>query len=763
MRKGHGLIPVRAGLFPLFFSLALLGGLVPSAFGSPYVREDGTKITLGNAYLEIVFEKATQGGIYAFRHKQAGLDYRTNRALPASLFRIRATKQVKIDNRSTNKFSHTRKKLPDGSIRVELTSEHAEHALRFIASVTVHPEDPMADFGIQIENQGPLSLVEVEFPVLNGNQRLGASAEDDVLVYPGWGTSRLIRDPVHTWDASCEFTAKDCHGGVGNRQIYPGWASTQMMAFYDPQGGFYLATYDDQMHTKAFTGGIWKTGNLRLSVRHLLEIRSGEGWSCPYNIRVGTFQGDWYDAADIYKSWARKQWWAKKTVRQKDTPPWFLEGLTFLHFYNYDEWAKAKQIDDIVYKLKDIAARTNRLAKQWKVPVVAMIHGWEDHGRSLPNPAKHNLVPPYVPPWEGEDRFRQATRRLREEGNYSMVYLGASLYGGLKKKWGEPVLDFALKNPKGRPYWSWGVKTPCMDPTTDFWKKELKTTTLKVLDLGLDVVQMDTWPCAYPQYRPQPGHPMGFGKWIGEAWSELIGEVRAQAREKNPRVAITSEEICEVYIPILDGYVSRDNAPDFNYQTGIPKDKVGKWSTIPLFTYVYHPYITTFGQIVVSRYGIARGFVRGKMPHLAGNTKDQKVLELFGKVARASHSYARDYILYGEMLRPQPAESPVITTRVSFFANLDVKPELPLNSRALFHSVWSHQGSVAYFYVNISDAPLSFSTKLEPYDLPYTDYRIIETRDGASSVLYPTTPLPRQTTIRIEPNQLIVLKIQRAE
>ncbi len=758
---GRRLFPAAGGFLLAGLILVAAGLWAVPAGGTPYVREDAGKIVLGNTYLEIVFDKAANGGIYAFKNKKGRIDYRTNKAAPPALFRVRATKRTVFDNRETTKFRSVTRKEADGSIRVELVSEHPRTGMVLTASVTVHPDDPLADFALDIQNTGPLSLVEVEFPVLNGNRGLGRSSSDDVLVYPGWGTSRLVQDPIHTWDADCDFKDKDCYGGVGKREIYPGWASTQMLAFYDPAGGFYLATYDNRMHTKAFMAGIWKTRNLRISIRHLLQILPRKGWRSPYPIKVGTFQGDWYDAADMYKEWARKQWWARKRVWEKDTPEWFLQGISFLHFYNYKEWAEAKKIPDVVYKLHDIAARTNAYSKKWGVPLCALIHCWERTKRSLPNPAKHNLVPPYVPPTEGEESFRDAVDLLHREGNYSMVYVGASLYGGVKRKWRDPVLEYALKNPRGRPFWSWGVNTPYMDPTTIFWRKELVGTTLKVLDLGVDIVQMDTWPTAFPQYRPRPGHPMGFGSWIGEAWTRTIGAVRKAAKERNPKVVLTSEEICEVYIPLLDSYVSRDNAPDFNYQTGIPKDKVHKWKTIPLFAYVYHPYITTFGQIVVSRYGIARGLVRGKMPHLAGNTRDEKVLELFRKAARATHTYARDYILFGEMLRPAHISAPEITTKVSFFANLDVKPELPLKSRALFHSAWYYQGKVAYFFVNISDSPVSFTAKLDPPRLPRDHLTIREVRDGEARTLERSASLPRTVSLRVEPDQILMLEVSK--
>jgi len=52
-----------------------------------------------------------------------------------------------------------------------------------------------------------------------------------------------------------------------------------------------------------------------------------------YSVVLGVFSGDWYDAAQIYKAWASKQWWTKGNLTAgKDTPLWLKKSGVVIDF-----------------------------------------------------------------------------------------------------------------------------------------------------------------------------------------------------------------------------------------------------------------------------------------------------------------------------------------------------------------------------------------------------------------------------------------------
>ena len=54
-----------------------------------------------------------------------------------------------------------------------------------------------------------------------------------------------------------------------------------------------------------------------------------------YDIVTGVFHGDWYDAADLYKAWATKQWWCQKKLWDRDIAAWMRTGFGVFQTSNY--------------------------------------------------------------------------------------------------------------------------------------------------------------------------------------------------------------------------------------------------------------------------------------------------------------------------------------------------------------------------------------------------------------------------------------------
>lgn len=114
---------------------------------------------------------------------------------------------------------------------------------------------------------------------------------------------------------------------------YPGqWASTQLMAYYNDAGGLYLAC-DDATGLPKFIDRVMEEDGVTLGLAHYPGTRGPGETKLPYNVVVGTFHGDWYRAAEIYRDWAVKQpFCGKKLADREDRPKWLADspiGIAF--------------------------------------------------------------------------------------------------------------------------------------------------------------------------------------------------------------------------------------------------------------------------------------------------------------------------------------------------------------------------------------------------------------------------------------------------
>ena len=53
--------------------------------------------------------------------------------------------------------------------------------------------------------------------------------------------------------------------------------------------------------------GSWRMTVVTLGLAHYPGTRGPGETKLPYNVVIGTFHGDWYTAAEIYRDWAHKQ------------------------------------------------------------------------------------------------------------------------------------------------------------------------------------------------------------------------------------------------------------------------------------------------------------------------------------------------------------------------------------------------------------------------------------------------------------------------
>ena len=178
---------------------------------------------------------------------------------------------------------------------------------RFTVPSTGHP-----DHVWYVQNDDPdLVLANVAFPLIFVLSSIGERGEDDVLVFSQLD-GFLLRNPSLALD----------NGGLF--ALYPADLSLQMMANYDGESGLYLAAHDPNGQVKSFAYAPlpWEGQQVTLlAVNRSVPEVGGQDYSPDYPVLLGPFQGDWYDAAMLYKGWAVQQSWIPQTLSERSDVP----------------------------------------------------------------------------------------------------------------------------------------------------------------------------------------------------------------------------------------------------------------------------------------------------------------------------------------------------------------------------------------------------------------------------------------------------------
>ncbi|MGH2645439.1 MAG: DUF6259 domain-containing protein, partial [Chitinophagaceae bacterium] len=167
-------------------------------------------------------------------------------------------------------------------------------------------------------------LVEVPFdrnPTEDNCSHILYSLYDGVLVGPvvpsmvtAWRTTRY--DTPETW----------------RTPNYPRDCTTQMMAYYNHSGGLFVACEDSTGMPKLIAPLMEKDG-VMMGLGHYPGSQGPGETKLPYEVVLGTFRGDWYAAAAIYRNWADKQsFLPPKLIDNTNYPKWLLKPVVGVAF-----------------------------------------------------------------------------------------------------------------------------------------------------------------------------------------------------------------------------------------------------------------------------------------------------------------------------------------------------------------------------------------------------------------------------------------------
>jgi hypothetical protein len=455
--------------------------------------------------------------------------------------------------------------------------------------------DPLTYWNLAVENNTDFYIEWIDFPDVVVPNDLAGNGGDAKLLWPA--AEGVVIEDIRARENSMWFKyGPSVYPAKGWEGIYPGPASTQFMAYYDRDGGLYLGAHDNQCNVKAIEFYRYDEDGIRLEFK-LFPGAIGKGkYRMEFDMVLGVFTGDWYDAADIYRRWYESSA-AEKPVRiaeNKLIPEWTEESPIVVsypvrgkyHVGNMDP-------NNEYYPFINAVPYLEKLSEDTDSKVMALLMHWEG---TAP------WAPPYVwPPLGGEEGFRKFIDKMHEDGNLVGVYcsgIGWTQESVIVKDYNrrmdfdkQNLKDIMCESPEGElPYSNictgeirWGYD---MCPANDRVKEITAEEISKIAEAGVDYIQFfdqNLGGAPYTCYSKKHGHPPAPGKWRNEAMIELITELNKAVSQYGRKVAIGCEVgAAEPFIPYLPFNELRYCA---TFDLGRP---------VPLYQYLFHEYLNSF-------------------------------------------------------------------------------------------------------------------------------------------------------------------------
>ncbi len=596
-------------------------------------------------------------------------------------------------------------------------------------------------------------IFRVIFPVMNFT-KIGKSGKDDYLMLP-FAEGYLANDPIRIdakgisrsyWDVATDAKPIFRHirkiaksaalaarpGGLP----YPSMAGQmQFCAYYEKNGNFYypdkakgqglyIATYDKAPYPKVF----FFTPNPRRGVMTYelanypdYSSKPGLGYDMPYPMLLGALDGDWYDAAVIYRKWAIQQKWTAKgtLVDRKDVPEWLKKTTAVLRF---DSWRKNNQ---------KLMRDADIFRKRLKGPLLAQWYNWDE---------PEDLAYSFPPVLKAVNNFKGFVNELRGREIYAMPYFNSRIYGDGAEGYDKAKPFFATKRDGSTPGLKDGKKLhPYACVQSSFWQNLHRNLAEKIVaKYDLEALYLDQ---AYGSimvgqlmpgkagerggcYNSAHGHPPGITRSLIAAEHKRIAILLDAARKTDPEMVLCGEGNDEMFIDVMSSRLLPAEIWD---------------GYIPLFQTVYHDYITSYGRrvdLMVPQapqdplpamqigWQLAMGNQIGRIFLWKMDTMQHSVvrkhLDYLGKATEIRERWA-NYFCTGQMLRPPYIKGniPVLTTQHHWSKNAVTMP-------AVLASTWKDDsGCIAILVANISEKPVSFEFGIDLSELKLNSSSIV--------------------------------------
>jgi len=245
----------------------------------------------------------------------------------------------------------------------------------------------------------------IEFPCVTVPNEFPSEGGELELFWP-FSEGCLVDDPgfrLHLY-RPVEYPTGGWYG------LYPGPLQMQYMSLQSPQGGLYYAAHDAKHNPKEIE--YLKTPK---GVKLIYKVFTGAAkgsYHMEYPMLLGGFEGDWYEAARIYREFATSDG-VITTPKLKDNPKmvdWMKKSPVVSTYAVRGEGHHAGPTQpNKLYPYENVLPHLARYQKEFGTDILNILMQYE--GTSP-------WSPPYVwPPMGGEKAFREYVNALHAQGN----------------------------------------------------------------------------------------------------------------------------------------------------------------------------------------------------------------------------------------------------------------------------------------------------------------------------------------------------------
>ncbi len=535
------------------------------------------------------------------------------------------------------------------------------------ATVTIVTSNNKSDWDLSITGLLTSSLSKVGFPYLN----IKADGDDYCLIpkYSG----KLIRNPKKS---SINYTLN-----------YPrGWTATmQFVAYYNDSYGIYLGVHDPKATKKDFE--IKKNTKEGIKFQSTIPVENrylpGNDWEFPGIFRFELFEGDWYEAAMIYKKWAsaEAEYWPKESkarnTRQKaigNIGAWFMpwDGAFTGSRQSYYESLR------------------NSLGG---VPIGLHWYVWYN-GKSF-----DQGYPYLLPEKSGMKSF---TTDIQKNNDIFIVpYMNGRIFETSLSQYNSVGKPNAVKDADGSVHFDvafagreWATMCPAQEAYQDILVNQATQLINRVGTAGI-YFDMVTAAGAIECFDTTHRHTLGGGNYWRSGYKKTFDMVHTFTADSK---FITTEGACDYLADVVDGFLT------LGWMTN---------NMVPAFQAVYSGKLQLFtvnagydynSQVLYAKY--VSSFINGIQPgHFSASLQDSPNSTEFKFLKRiANMRYKlKNYMSFGQLLKPISVDRSGIPDITTTWFDHGVG-DVPVTISALQSSYWKNkeEDKVVVVFANAS-------------------------------------------------------------
>ncbi len=607
--------------------------------------------------------------------------------------------------------------------------------------------------------------------------RVHQSGMDDYLLIPS-NSGMVIKNPAQNFPNALQQSVIN---------------GTQLQAYYTPDTGkgIYFSSLDPQATRSKYKVWIKGTNSLDFIMGEYGENAiTNVDFSFPYAYDIGLFDGDWYDAAQLYRNWAVTTpiVSAGKLRDRTDIPVWWKE-LGMLLIQNsppaqLDSSAASffKGVKDYYLPPSQYPTGNDLGLFQWtwyESYYDASTDSWgvggeDGYGTYTPLNGTYTdfqnggtltaNIPAYVAALKAQDASIRPS--------FYTLSMAFSQKNPTYATGNWPA--YACKDASGNDHGD-GMVVP-MDPSKGVWQDHYASVIEDVLiPLGADGVYLDNPYIVYQGcFDASQGHLGQGGTYLFGGYATLMKKIRTV----DPNFVLFFEQGIEAYLSSADTFSNLGHTDEPLAGVPNPNENVER---VPLIETIYHDYIVfnsanAYPDISGGAYedhtatgnpsvlgeayqaSLSAGYVWGKMithaepqlsdpslplhesvnfdPSLLPLTEAAEYMKMLVKVRK---SQAKDFLIYGQLLRSLSLN--MGSNTYSYYNVNEANPSFDVKLPRVLNSVWKDsQGRIGIMLMNYTNSSQSFTAAFNP-----GNYGIGNTFTLETLSLTPTAPIQNVT------------------